>query len=138
MHMPRDIAYAIRSLARRPAFAIIVVLTLALGFGADTGIFTVVEGVLLRPVAAPALDRLVVIKEDIRNLNLFDTQLSPAQVVDLTARKDLFDDGAGYGGAQATLSGFGDPQQLLGAQTMGDFFGVFGVRPYLGRLYGPD
>ena len=134
----RDTTYAVRALARSPGFTLAVVLTLALGFGADTGIFTVVEGVLLRPVAAPALDRLVVIKEDIRSLNLLDAQLSPAEIVDLTARKDLFDDGAGYGGTQATLAGFGDPQQLIGAQTMGNLFGIFGVRPYLGRLYVAD
>ncbi len=135
--LARDFSYAARSLLRRPGFALIVILTLALGIGADTGIFSVVERVLLRPVPAPALDRLVVIKEDIQSLNLLDAQLSPGETVDLIARKDLFDAGAGYSSDAATLAGHGDPQQLAGAAVFGDFFPIFGARPYLGRVITP-
>jgi putative ABC transport system permease protein len=133
-----DVRYALRGMARRPLYTLIVVLTLALGIGANTAIFSLVDAVLLHPLPTPGLDRLVVIQEDLLALNLIDAQLSPGEALDLFARKDLFPAASAYAGWSVNLTGPGEPQRIAGIRTLGDFFGVFGVRPYLGRLYRPE
>ena len=133
-----DARYALRGMTRRPLYTAIVVVTLALGIGANTAIFSLVNAVLLRPLPTPALDRLVVIQEDIVGLNLLDAQLSPGETIDLFSRSDLFAKIAGLSGGSANLTSQGDPQRVSMPRTLGDFFGVFAVRPALGRLYRPD
>jgi predicted permease len=134
----QDARLAFRGMLKRPLYTIVVVLTLALGIGANTAIFSVVNAVLLHPVEAPALDRLVVIREDLLAMNLLDAQLSAGEALDIFARKDLFQAATAYSGSNQNLTGLGEPQRLGGVQTMGEFFTVFGVRPYIGRLYRPE
>ncbi|HEU4564418.1 MAG TPA: ABC transporter permease [Gemmatimonadaceae bacterium] len=131
----QDVRYAIRSLARQPAFAAIAILTLALGIGANTAIFSAVNAILLHPVEAPRLDRLVVIQDDMPGLQFRNAQLSPSESEDLFARTDLFSASGAYTGGTATLTGAGEPRRLRAAWTMGRFFDVFAVRPHLGRFY---
>ena len=133
-----DARYALRGMARRPLYTAIVVVTLALGIGANTAIFSLVNAVLLHPLPTPGLDRLVVIREDIRGLNLLDAQLSPGETVDLFARRDLFPTAAAQSGGSMNLTGQGEPQRVAVVRTFGDYFGLFAVRPFLGRFYRPE
>jgi hypothetical protein len=87
----RDAVHAGRGLARRPAFTAIVVATLALGIGANAAMFGAVYSVLLRPIPLDALDRLVVIRNEVPSLPLVNAALAPAEWMDLAARTDLFD-----------------------------------------------
>jgi putative ABC transport system permease protein len=133
--MLNDILYAVRSLKKHPGFTTVAVFTLALGIGANTAIFSVVNAVLFRPIPAPSLDQLVVIREDLPGLNLLNAQLAPAEVVDLANRTDVFPAVTGFLTSDRTLSGYGEPARLETAATVGDFRGVFGVERHLGRLY---
>ena len=133
-----DARYALRGMARRPLYTAIVVVTLALGIGANTAIFSLVNAVLLHPLPTPGLDRLVVVREDILGLNLRDAQLSPGETVDLFARRDLFAAVAAQTGGSMNLTGQGEPQRVSVLRTFGDYFGLFGVRPYIGRIYRPE
>lgn len=133
-----DVRYALRGMARRPLYAAVVVVTLALGIGPNTAIFTLVDAVILHPLPTPGLDRLVVIEEDLLPLNLLGAQLSPGEAVDLVARKDLFPSATALAGWTVSLTGRGEPRRVAAIRTLGDFFGVFAVRPYLGRFYRPE
>jgi predicted permease len=136
--LARDSRYAVRTLLRQPGFTLIVVLTLALGIGANTAIFSAVNAVLLRPLPTPWLDRMVVVRHDMVSLNLLGAQLSVPEVLDLIERTEVFETGAGYGGADFTLTGAGAPRRVSGTLTVGDFFGTFGMQPLFGRFHGPD
>jgi len=130
-----DVRYALRGMGRRPLYTTIVILTLALGIGANTAIFSLVNAVLMHPVPTPALDQLVVIEEDLLPLNLLGAELSPGEVLDLAKRKDLFVATAAHAHGSANLTGQGEPQRVSTLRTMGNYFGLFGVRPYLGHFY---
>ncbi|HYO12961.1 MAG TPA: ABC transporter permease [Thermoanaerobaculia bacterium] len=136
----RDVGFAMRSLARRPLFTATVVLTLALGIGANTAMFSAVDTVLLRPLPVDGLDRLVTVYDDLPGINLQKAPMSPAEATDLFARTDLFEAATAFGdrGQSVTLTGFGEPRRVSVKPTMGRFFDLFSVRPHLGRLYGPE
>lgn len=133
-----DLRQALRLFARAPGFALIAILTLGVGIGANTAIFSAIQGVLLRPVNAPDLDRIVVVGADFRELGLTDTWLTPREAADVVEREDLFSAAAALRMAAWSLTGAGDPVRVNGVETFGDFFGIFGVRPFLGRLFGPE
>jgi putative ABC transport system permease protein len=132
-----DLRYAARKLARSPAFVAVAVLTLALGIGANTAVFSVVNAVLLRPLPTEGLDRLVVIRQDLPDLDLREVDQAPAEVVDLAARDDVFQAVTGFREGDRTLIRDGDPVRISVVSTLGDFAGVFGVRPELGTFYPP-
>jgi predicted permease len=135
----RDLRFAVRQLAKRPAFTTVALLTLALGIGANTAIFSAVNGVLLRPVPAPALDRLVFVQDNLPKLPLFGTPLDPSETLALATHDELFTSVAGvYSGGAPVLTGYGEPRRLVGARTIGRFFDVFRQAPAAGRLYRPD
>ena len=130
----RDCSFAARSLRKHAGFTIAVVLTLALAIGANTAIFSAVEAVLIRPLPVPNLDRVVTVGKFLTE-DRSHTGLQAAEVFDLEKRHDIFDAVAGYRNINVNLTGTGDPQRVAAAVTTGGFFGVFAVRPYLGRLY---
>ena len=141
----QDARLAMRGMARRPLHTAIVVLTLALGIGANTAIFSAVDAVLLRPVPTPDIGRLVTLRADLMGMNLLDAELSPGEALDVFARHDLFQSSAAYTGGSMNLTGSCapgeascEPRRVEGARTMGEFFTLFGVRPLLGRLYRPE
>jgi predicted permease len=113
-------------------------MTLALGIGANTAVFSLVNAVLLEPLPVDRLDRLVVIKEDMPGINLRNADLAPVEVLDLGARTDVFASVTGYRAADVTLTGFGEPVRLGAVSTIGDFAGVFALQPPAGRFYAPD
>jgi len=128
----QDVRYALRMLYRQPAFTAVAVLTLALGIGATTAVFTVVNGVLLRPLPYHDPDRLVVMLNG-RNGRLQPT-FSPPNYRDVAAQSGVFTEWAAITPSTANLTGNGDPQQLDGANVTGRFFSVLGVTPRHGRL----
>jgi putative ABC transport system permease protein len=134
----RDARYAWRGLARRPLYALAVVLTLALAIGANTAIFSLVEAVLLRPVDVPAIGRLAVVKDDFPLMGLRNASISPAEAIDLFARKDLFTTAAGVNFEASDIDVRGEPARVRGSPTMGEFFDVFGLHALYGRLYRPE
>ena len=131
-----DLRFAIRQLIKSPGFTVIAVITLALGIGANSAIFSVIDTVLLRPLAFPHPDQLVMVWSN----NLTDepngryTSSFP-NFHDYRARSQSFTAMAAYSGAGAVLSGAGEARELNGVATDGDFFDVLGVKPMLGRVY---
>jgi predicted permease len=132
----QDIRFAIRSLRRSPGFTFAAILTLALGIGANTAIYTVIDGVLLHPLPFSEPDRLVALyqrtarsdKNSVPYLNLLDWQ----------ARSKTFEAIAGWRADGYALTGRGDPENLLGLDVSENFFSVLGVQPILGRTFTKD
>jgi putative ABC transport system permease protein len=131
----RDALYAVRALRARPGFTLIAVLTLGLGIGANTAVFSAVNGVLLRPLAVPYLDRLFVIRQDVPGLKLLAGQLTPSQAEDIATHSEMLEVFSGVSGASFNLTGSGEPQRISGVRTMGRFFDLFSLSPALGHFY---
>ncbi|HMD37482.1 MAG TPA: ABC transporter permease [Vicinamibacterales bacterium] len=128
----RDIRFAWRLLARNPTFAAAAILVIALGIGATTSVFTVVRGVLLRPLPYPDPDRLVLLRAD-SGRGARTAELTGQEYDALHARADLFDGLTTIVGVDANLTGVDDMEALPAASISDDFFRVLGVTPALGR-----
>jgi len=132
-----DLSFAFRQLVKNPGFAAVAILTLALGIGACTAIFSVVNGVLLRPLDYPQPDRILVIMET--NLPQFpEFAVSPPNYLDWVRQTKSYSFLAAYDGMQANLTGHGEPQRLIGMRATGHYFDVFGIKPVLGRFFAPE
>jgi hypothetical protein len=107
-----DIRYAVRALLARPAFAGVAIGTLALGIGATVAVFSIVDGVLLRPLALATPERLVVIWETHPSLRVPFMAASPPHVDEWRAEKTLFEEVGGFAAAQMTVGGAGIAEQL--------------------------
>ena len=130
-----DLRYSLRTLARDRGFAIVALLTLALGIGANTAIFSIVNSVILRPLAYHQPDRLVSIHEVIPKVsNLYpELPINPVHFVEWRKRCTSFEQLAELGTYEPNLTGMGQPEQLGGARVSADFFSMLGVQPQLGR-----
>src|SRR5271166_4934060 len=132
-----DLRYAIRQLVKTPGFTVIAILTLALGIGANTAIFSVVNAVLLNPLPYPQPDRIVVLFHDKPNfptgsisyLNFLDWQRDSQSFSSMAAYREM-------GGV--TLSGQGEPEIVIGQMVSAGFFELLGVQPVLGRTFSSD
>ncbi len=132
-----DLRFAFRQLLKNPGFAAVAILTLALGIGACTAIFSVVNGVLLRPLDYPQPDRIVVIHET--NLPQFpEFSVSPPNYLDWVKQTKSYSFLAAFGGMQVNFTGDGEPQQLVGAKATAHYFDVYGIKPVLGRFFAPE
>jgi len=134
----KDLRYGIRSLLKNPGFAALVVMTLALGIGANTAIFSLVYAVLLRPLPFPESDRLAVVKE--QNSKTAETlpSVSPADFFDWKRQNQSFATLAAYSGWSITLLE-GEESDFIPATLVTDeFFTTLGVQPLLGRTFTPD
>ncbi len=131
----RDLRYALRTLGRNPGFACVSVLALALGIGANSAIFTVVNSVLLQPLRYKNPEQLVVVRE--RNLKAgFPTfSLSPGNYVGFRDQNHSFSGIAASAGGGFNLAGGGEPERLRGARVTRDFFDVLGRKPAFGRTF---
>jgi putative ABC transport system permease protein len=121
--MIADLKYALRSLGKAPAFTAIAVLTIALGIGANTAIFSVVNGVLLRPLPYPEPEQIVT----------FKSNQSAPELHDIQAQSQSFESLGGAGVLAADYSGGGEPVQIELGLVAGDFFRVLGARTTFGR-----
>ena len=130
-----DLRYALRGLVKRKGFAGIAVLTLALGIGATTATFTVVDAVLLRklPVADP--DRVVVVHNQMPKINLPRTQVSGPHYLDYSRQTDVFESTAAFATRNFNLSGVGIPERLQAGRVTATFFPTLGINPIAGRFF---
>ncbi|HKG96141.1 MAG TPA: ABC transporter permease [Gemmatimonadaceae bacterium] len=131
----RDLKHAFRSLSRAPGFAAAAVVTLALGIGANTAIYSVVDAVLLKPLPYADPGRLVMVYE--RNLDRQNDRnvVSPGNFLDWRAQSRVFEDMAGYLIWRTNLTGLGEPEEVPIQLTTASFFPVLGVKPAIGRAY---
>jgi putative ABC transport system permease protein len=132
----KDLRFGIRSLAKRPGFTAISVLTLALGIGASTAIFSVVDGVLLRSLPYPDANQIV----QLREVNERGGRMAFAEpnFLDVRARSHSFQGVAQYSGQLATITGGSEPVRASAYTVSADFFNVLGVRPIVGRTFAPE
>src|SRR3954470_17133871 len=135
--MIQDFRYALRQLIKAPSFTIVAIITLALGIGACTAIFSVVNTVLLRPLDYPDPARLVVIRET--QLPQFpEFSVSPPNYLHWEKQTKSYEYLAAYSGAGINLTGEGEPQRLVGVKATAHYFDVYGVKPILGRFFVPE
>ncbi len=132
--MIADFRFALRSLTRARGLAFTVVLTLALGIGANAAIFSVVHGVLLRPLVNRDEDRLVYIRQSARGIGTDNTTFSVPEIQDLRARVRSFAAFGDFSTINFTMIGLGEPRVVRAGVVGGSFFDVMGLRPVHGRL----
>ena len=134
----RDLRYAWRTLGANPGFACVSVLALALGIGANSAIFTVVNSVLLEPLHFNKSDELAMVRE--RNLKAGFPQfsLSPGNYVDFREHNRTFSGLAAFAGQALNLAGVAEPERLRGARVTVNFFEVLRTNPALGRVFLPQ
>jgi putative ABC transport system permease protein len=131
-----DLRYGIRTLRNSPGFATVAILTLALGIGANTAIFSFVDGVLLKPLPYERPEELVFIWE--KPPGGERNGISSMNYLDWQAKNQSFVHMAAMTGAGMTLSGINEPQQLRGSQVGARYFDILGVKPALGRTFSPE
>src|SRR3982751_5698758 len=134
MTFVQDLKVALRSLFRAKGLSATVVLTLALGIGASAAIFTVVRGVLLRPLANRDEDRLIYIRQTARGIGAEDANFSVPEIQDLRARVTTLTDIGDFSTISCTMIGLGEPRVVRAGVVGGSYFKVMGLRPVLGRL----
>jgi predicted permease len=130
----RDVKYALRSLAGAKGLSITVVLTLALGIGANSAIFTLVRGVLLRPLVNRGEDRLIYIHQSARGMGMDSVVFSVPEMDDLRQRVRSLSAIGDFSTIGFTLLGLGEPREVRAGVVGGNYFEVMGLRPVLGRL----
>ena len=136
-HMDRwlgDLRTSWRTLRHTPAFTVVAILTLALGIGATTAVYAVVDGAILRPFPYRDMDRLLVVMEVGRNGQLMS--VSWPNFVDWTAQNDVFDEIGVYRAVPVTISGDGTPDRLNGFLVSSSIFTSMGIQPLAGRVFG--
>ena len=131
----KDVRYALRSLLRRPGFTAVAVITLALGIGANTAIFSVVHGVLLQPLPYPESERLVSLRQS--NVTTSpaqpDAQIAPGNFLEWQRQSTSFSSLAAYRTVSYNLTGDGNPERLLSGRVSVGLFKLLGAQPLVGR-----
>jgi predicted permease len=129
----QDLRYAMRVLAKAPGFAAIAILTLALGIGANTALFSVVNGVLLSPLPYPQADRLVALYS--RTADFSQSSISYPNFLDWQRENNSFSQLAAYHNDSFNMTGDGEPERLRTEMISAGFFSILGVKPVMGRLF---
>jgi putative ABC transport system permease protein len=129
-----DLKFALRSLSRAKGLTATVVLTLALGIGANAAIFSVVRGVLLRPLVNRDEDRLIYIRQSAQGMGVDDVAFSVPEIQDLKARVTTISAFGDFSVIGFTMVGLGDPREVRAGVVGGSYFQVMGLHPVLGRL----
>ena len=132
----KNLIYSIRMLAKRPSFSVLAVIAIALGIGANTTIFSVVNTVLLRPLPFDNPEQLVMLSTEQRNQALDGRgSFSALDLTDVQTRSSTLQYVSSYLGSGTIATEGGEPERLLGAGVNADYFSVFGVKPILGRVF---
>jgi putative ABC transport system permease protein len=132
----QDLRYALRSLLKKPGFTLVVILTLALGIGVNTAIFSIVNAVLLRPLPYEDAERLTLFRAT--EADKESSYFSYPDITDLRERQQSFEQIAAIRSGGWTLTGVGDAERLPGARVSAEFFSMLGVKPVLGRVFSPE
>ena len=137
MEFVADLRHAVRSLLRARGLAVTVVLTLALGIGANAAIFSVVRGVLLRPLVNRDQDTLLYIRQSARGIGAENANFSVPELRDLQGRVKTLSAFGDFSTIEFTMVGLGEPRVVRAGVVGGSYFEVMGLRPVVGRLLGP-
>src|SRR5882672_11196116 len=133
MSLAQDLRFGSRMLLRNPAFAVVAILTLALGIGANTAIFSYVDGVLLKPLPYKNPERICMVWEKPPGGDR--NGISTLNYLDWAGQNTVFDHLAAQRGDSVTLTGLGKPVQLRANQVSAGYFDIFGVQPAMGRTF---
>jgi len=134
----RDLRLAFHSLMRTKSLAVIVIFTLALGIGANAAIFTLVRGVLLKPLVNRDENRLVYIRQSAPSGGQDNTTFSVPEIKDIEGAVRSMSEFGDFSEMDFTMVGLGEPRVVHGGVVSGNYFDVMGLRPVLGRLVGPE
>lgn len=138
MEFLRDLKLAFHSLRRSPGLTLTVVVTLALGIGANAAIFTLVRGVLLKPLINRGENRLIYIRQSAMGLGEDNTTFSVPEIKDIETGVHSITDFGDFSTIGFTMIGLGDPREVRAGVVSGNYFDVMGLKPALGRLIGPE
>jgi predicted permease len=133
-----EIRFALRQLCKSPGFTVIAVLTLAIGIGLNTAIFSLIDDLFLRPLPFKDPQRLVHLYSNARERNLLEQAISVPRFQHFRESQTIFDGFAAENPSAFTLTGLGDAVQILGGQVTSNYFDVLGVRPIRGRNFLPN
>jgi putative ABC transport system permease protein len=134
----QDLKVAVRSLARSKGVAVTVILTLALGIGANAAIFSLVRGVLLRPLVNADEDRLIYIRQSAPSLGVENANFSVPEIQDIKSGIHTVSEFGDFSVVGFTMIGLGEPREVRAGVVGGTYFEVMGLHPVLGRLIGPQ
>jgi predicted permease len=138
MNLLTDLRFAVRSLGRAKGLAATVILTLALGIGANAAIFSVVRGVLLRPLVNRDEDRLVYIRQTAKGEGVDNAAFSVPEIQDLRSSVKTLTAFGDFSTIDFTMVGLGEPRVVRAGVVGGSYFDVMGLHPVIGRLIGPE
>jgi predicted permease len=138
MDLLRSLVVTVRSLLKEPTFAIAFVLTLGLGIGANSAIFSLVNGVLLRPLPYPEADRIVYLKHAAKRSGIENVNFSFPEIADYREQAPALDQIVEFGDWTFNVLGRGEPHRAVAGLVTANFFEVLGMRPLLGRVLQPE
>ena len=131
----QDLRYSVRMLLKKPSFSVIAVLALAIGIGANSAIFSVVNAILLRPLPYKNFERISMIWMDNPKLGVAEDWHSYPNYIDFKEQNQVFEDMAAFNNRSFNLTGAGDPVRVVGLWTTASLFSVLGVEPALGQVF---
>lgn len=134
----QDVRYGARMLMKKPGFTIVAVLTLALGIGANTAIFSVVDAVLLRPLPFPHPEQIVLARDDLTGRQLEDAGMSVDELRDFQERSGVFEQISAVWPVDANLTGSDRPERIELLAVSPNYFSLLGASAQLGRVFGPQ
>jgi putative ABC transport system permease protein len=134
----QDLRFGARMLLKNPGFTIVAVITLALGIGANTAVFSLINAVLLKPLPFYEPERLVTVWEEASLAGFPRQEPAPGTYVDWKARQSVFEDMSAIAFSNFRLTGDGEPQQLFAYTVTANFFPLLGIAPALGRTFSPE
>jgi predicted permease len=133
----QDVRFALRQLIKSPGFAIVVILTLGLGIGTNTALFSVVDAVLLRPLPYKNPQELVALHDDLPGVNLHDAGMSVQEADDLQNRSGVFTEVSAVWAFDVNITGGEKPERLEGVAVSPNYFAMLGAHSALGRVFTP-
>lgn len=133
-----DLAFGLRMLFKNPRFTVVAALSLAIGIGANTAIFSVTNALLLRPLPYKDAERLVILWNRSPGLNVEQDWFSPGQYLDIKAENQVFENVATTIDNSFNLTGQGTPERVEGARVSSSLFSLLGTQPMMGRVFTSD
>ena len=134
----QDLRYAARMLRNRPGFTIVAIITLSLGIGANTAIFSVVNAVVLSPLAFPHPEQIVLVRDDLTGRQIEDVGLSVDELKDFQEHSGVFDQVSAVWSVDANLTGSDRPERVELLAVSPNYFSLLGANAQLGRVFGPQ